>query len=45
MNPSENDIEALENLTDFHVEYDDARPGYRKITAVSTIYYMGFGSK
>lgn len=33
--PSENDIEALENLTDFHVEYDDKKPDYRKVVAVS----------
>jgi hypothetical protein len=31
--PSENDIEALENLTDFHVEYDDKKPDYRKVVA------------
>ena len=35
LNPSENDIEALENLTDFYVEYDEKRPDYRKVTAVS----------
>ncbi|ORZ15371.1 hypothetical protein BCR42DRAFT_52500 [Absidia repens] len=29
----ENDIEALENLEDFHVEYDEARPEYRKVVA------------
>ncbi|KAG2227082.1 hypothetical protein INT45_003812 [Circinella minor] len=33
LNPSENDIEALENLTDFYVEYDEKRPDYRKVTA------------
>ncbi|KAL1928874.1 hypothetical protein VTP01DRAFT_2660 [Rhizomucor pusillus] len=31
--PSENDVDALENLTDFHVEYDENRPNYRKVTA------------
>ncbi|ORX48806.1 hypothetical protein DM01DRAFT_1409711 [Hesseltinella vesiculosa] len=30
---NENDIEAIENLKDFHVEYDDKRPKYRKIVA------------
>ncbi|KAI9496462.1 hypothetical protein BDB00DRAFT_758242 [Zychaea mexicana] len=33
LSPSENDIEAVENLTDFHVEYDEARPDYRKVVA------------
>ncbi|KAI9253852.1 hypothetical protein BDA99DRAFT_519162 [Phascolomyces articulosus] len=33
IDPSENDIEALENLTDFHVEFDEARPEYRKVIA------------
>ncbi|CAO3634730.1 unnamed protein product [Cunninghamella blakesleeana] len=32
-NPSEQDIEALENLTDFHVEFDDEKPNYRKVIA------------
>lgn len=30
--------QALENLTDFHVEYDENRPNYRKVTAVSFQY-------
>jgi hypothetical protein len=34
-NPSENDLDALENLTDFHVEYDHDKPNYRKVVAVS----------
>ncbi|KAI8059564.1 hypothetical protein BC940DRAFT_313413 [Gongronella butleri] len=29
----ENDVEALENLKDFHVEYDENRPNYRKVVA------------
>ncbi|CEG65763.1 hypothetical protein RMATCC62417_02476 [Rhizopus microsporus] len=33
MSPTEDDIEALENLTDFHVEFDDERPYYRKYIA------------
>ncbi|CEP15165.1 hypothetical protein [Parasitella parasitica] len=33
INPSENDLEALDNLTDFHVEYDHDKPDYRKIVA------------
>ncbi|KAI8143808.1 hypothetical protein BJV82DRAFT_609525 [Fennellomyces sp. T-0311] len=33
MDASDSDVEALENLTDFHVEYDESRPDYRKITA------------
>ncbi|KAI9302493.1 hypothetical protein BJ944DRAFT_167175 [Cunninghamella echinulata] len=32
-NPSERDIEALENLTDFHVEFDEDKPNYRKVVA------------
>ncbi|KAI8370202.1 hypothetical protein BD560DRAFT_396677 [Blakeslea trispora] len=31
--PSDNDVEALENLTDLHVEYDDSKPNYRKVVA------------
>ncbi|KAI9365834.1 hypothetical protein BD770DRAFT_377350 [Pilaira anomala] len=31
--PTENDIEALEHLTDLHVEYDHEKPNYRKVTA------------
>ncbi|GAA5795835.1 hypothetical protein HPULCUR_001197 [Helicostylum pulchrum] len=33
IDPTENDMEALEHLTDLHVEYDDKRPNYRKVTA------------
>ncbi|KAI8097752.1 uncharacterized protein BX664DRAFT_356962 [Halteromyces radiatus] len=33
MQPSDDDLEALENLTDFNVEYDDANPDYRKVVA------------
>ncbi|CAO3638256.1 unnamed protein product [Mucor fragilis] len=33
INPSDNDLEALDNLTDFHVEYDHDRPDYRKVVA------------
>ncbi|KAI8054973.1 uncharacterized protein B0P05DRAFT_479433 [Gilbertella persicaria] len=33
LDPSEHDIEALEHLTDFHVEYDHDKPNYRKIVA------------
>ncbi|KAI8992125.1 hypothetical protein BDF20DRAFT_88533 [Mycotypha africana] len=33
MDPTDNDIEAIENLVDFHVEYDDNKPDYRKVTA------------
>ncbi|KAG2201500.1 hypothetical protein INT46_007773 [Mucor plumbeus] len=33
INPSENDLEALDNLTDFHVEFDHNKPDYRKIIA------------
>ncbi|KAL9557252.1 hypothetical protein MBANPS3_001483 [Mucor bainieri] len=33
INPSENDLEALDNLTDFHVEYDHEKPDYRKVVA------------
>ncbi|KAJ8655060.1 hypothetical protein O0I10_009267 [Lichtheimia ornata] len=29
----ENDIEALGNLVDFHVEFDEKRPDYRKVIA------------
>ncbi|OBZ81282.1 Protein SET [Choanephora cucurbitarum] len=31
--PSDNDVEALENLTELHVEYDDSKPNYRKVVA------------
>lgn len=27
--------QALANLVDFHVEFDDKRPNYRKVVAVS----------
>lgn len=37
INPSENDLEALDNLTDFHVEYDHDKPDYRKVVAVSNL--------
>ncbi|CAO3669123.1 unnamed protein product [Rhizopus stolonifer] len=30
---SENDVEALDSLIDFHVEFDEAKPDYRKVTA------------
>ncbi|CDS08903.1 hypothetical protein LRAMOSA10264 [Lichtheimia ramosa] len=33
MMESENDIEALANLVDFHVEFDNKRPNYRKVVA------------
>ncbi|KAI7904008.1 uncharacterized protein BX663DRAFT_506099 [Cokeromyces recurvatus] len=33
VDPSENDVEALENLVDFHVEYDHEKPDYRKVSA------------
>ncbi|KAI9483159.1 MAG: hypothetical protein EXX96DRAFT_499081 [Benjaminiella poitrasii] len=33
VDPSENDVEALENLIDFHVEYDHNKPDYRKVSA------------
>lgn len=36
INPSDNDLEALDNLTDFHVEYDHDKPDYRKVVAVSS---------
>lgn len=38
INPSENDLEALDNLTDFHVEYDHDKPDYRKVIAVSNLF-------
>lgn len=31
----DNDVEALDNMTDFHVEFDDKRPNYRKVVAAS----------
>ncbi|KAI8990207.1 hypothetical protein BDB01DRAFT_780440 [Pilobolus umbonatus] len=32
-NPDDNDIEAMENLTDFHIEFDEKNPRYRKVVA------------
>ncbi|KAG0173268.1 hypothetical protein DFQ28_011179 [Apophysomyces sp. BC1034] len=33
MSFSQSDLEAMEKMTDFHVEYDENKPDYRKITA------------
>ncbi|CAO3610616.1 unnamed protein product [Mucor hiemalis] len=33
ISPSDNDVEALDNLIDFHVEYDHTKPNYRKVVA------------
>ncbi|KAF7727281.1 hypothetical protein EC973_007797 [Apophysomyces ossiformis] len=34
LNFSQTDLEAMEKLTDLHVEYDDDKPNYRKVIAV-----------